>query len=74
MRRGRSAHRWVSPAVPCGETLVCVPTCTETIRRVEWRGLMTRRIGQIMDMSDNGKLSPGLDEHQVRGAALGLFI
>jgi hypothetical protein len=34
---------------------------------------MTRRIGQIMDMAHSGKLGPGLDEHQIRGAALALF-
>jgi len=34
---------------------------------------MMRRTGQIMDMADNGKLGPGLEEHQIRGAALTLF-
>lgn len=34
---------------------------------------MMRRIGQIMDLADSGKLGPGLTEHQVQGAALTLF-
>jgi len=34
---------------------------------------MMRRIGQIMEMADRGKLGQELDEHQIRGAALMLF-
>ena len=34
---------------------------------------MMRRISQVMEMADSGKLGPGLDEHQIRGAALMLF-
>jgi hypothetical protein len=34
---------------------------------------MSRRIGQIMDLADSGKLGPGVEEHQVTGAALTLF-
>ena len=34
---------------------------------------MMRRIGQMIEMADSGKLGPGLDEHQIRGAALTLF-
>jgi hypothetical protein len=34
---------------------------------------MTRRIGQIVDMAVVGKIEPGLEEHQVRGAALMLL-
>ena len=34
---------------------------------------MMRRIGQISEMAGNGKLGPGLEEHQIRVAALTLF-
>jgi hypothetical protein len=46
--------------------------------RVHWERAgtvseMSRRIGQIMDLADSGKLGPGVEEHQVTGAALTLF-
>jgi hypothetical protein len=34
---------------------------------------MSRRMAQIMDLADSGKLGPGVEEHQVTGAALTLF-
>ena len=34
---------------------------------------MTRRIGQIMDVSEAGQIPVGLSEHQVQGAALAIF-
>jgi hypothetical protein len=34
---------------------------------------MQRRIGQIMELADTGKLGPEVSEHQVQGAALTLF-
>jgi hypothetical protein len=34
---------------------------------------MTRRIGQIMEGTENGRIPVGLTEHQVQGAALTLF-
>lgn len=34
---------------------------------------MTRRIGEIVDLGESGKLGPGVNDNQVRGAALFLF-
>jgi len=34
---------------------------------------MTRRIGEIVDLAESGRIGPGLEDNQVRGAALSLF-